>query len=367
MRIENVRRPERAPQTISAGKTATNPPSSSLSSLKQITATEKAQKHFWQAWDFVKYTLLWVYDTILWVFQGCPAEESPLDIMEDIVETPKEMAVECAKRPAEFAAELIVAILLDPNGIKDLRDNNKGAFGDFLREYQSKASNWKKLFPRQKITQVTKKLLDHLTNDPSVLSKALEFLQNQIQKILGTEDKKDDDENVKALRHICRGYLTRVLCNPSFEPENLVALYKALREKGDPAGFVAIIQKMAKPKPNSKEANDLVKIFDNNALVFRQLADPKKYFGKQYKDASPIEFPMAIWQASLAAMRSEDFDTMIKTLGDSNPLLTAVVQRIKSHVSFKKQGKIAANLPMAFEVLQQLDKDLANPPKGGSA
>jgi|GEM_PF-3395650 len=361
MRIETVGNPERADQASPARRTPQLQPASSLSTLKQITPAEKATKHFWNAWGWVKSNLLWIYDTILWVFQGCPAGDSPLDIMEDIIEDPKETAAECAKRPVEFAADLIVNTLLEPNGIKDLRDKNKGAFGDFLREYQSKDKTWKKHFAGKKGFDLEKNLLEGLASNPTILHFALITFRDQILAVIGEEDKKGDDENVKALRRICNGYLQKVIEKGENEPKLLVDLHCALREGGD---YIAAFNTNANPKPDSRETADLALIFSHSALVLKWLEDPEKYFsnGTEYKNAGSVQFPMTYWQVVLKGMDSKHFEAVIEIVGDSFPLLTAVVQKFKG-LSTKAQSNIADNLPASLGVLKQLNKDLAAPPK----
>ncbi|MDN3507037.1 MAG: hypothetical protein P0S96_07405 [Simkaniaceae bacterium] len=363
MRIENVSFKGHEPQSATAERAPVNTGRSSLASQLQITPTEKITEHFWNTWDFVKSTLLWVYDTVLWVFQGCPAEESPLDIMEDIIESPKEMAAEFAKKPAEFTADFILAVLLNPKGIKDLRDQNKGAFGDFIRACKGKVKNWKKHLSPKKDFSLEKKVFEALCGNPIILHGALSNLRDQILEVLGEEDKKGDNDNVKALRRICKGYLQKVLDHGESEPKAIGALYKALKEKSDPSGFVAIFQRHAAPKPTSAEAGDLVKVFSEKALVLRQLADPKKFFGKPYKDASPVQYPMSLDQAVFRALEPKHFETALEILDKNFALGTAVVQKIKA-LGTKAQVRIADNLPKALEVLKQLDKDLANPPTG---
>ncbi len=348
---------------------------------KSLSLTEKIKEHFWTTWEYVQIPFVKAWEWIVWVVHFCPAEQTPLKIMEQIVEDPKNAAKEFAKNPADNVGELVLAVLIDPANVKKLRDENEAAFGTFMREFKRAYKEHADLFIGKEADIVPALLafIDptaHSGHDlftalqkvaqqnPALVFEALGQVGEQVLKIVGDEKKDGDTEQVIALRLIFTKYLPKVIEQAIACPDDFKNFFEELYAL-DGFNEDAIIQLFKNddlPRPTSEELAALLTIFAVTGLGLRQLADPEKYFGSEYKGTNEMDIKMAFYQSILSAVEPAQIEEVIMTLKKDHPLLSAVLQQAKDEDSATRE-KIAENLPESLKVLAQLYADYQNPPK----
>ncbi|NGX59330.1 MAG: hypothetical protein KR126chlam3_00481 [Chlamydiae bacterium] len=347
---------------------------------KSLSLTEKIKEHFWTAWEYVQIPFVKAWEWIVWVVHFCPAEQTPLEIMEKIVEDPKSAAKEFAKNPADNVGELVLAVLIDPANVKKLRDENEAAFGTFMKEFKRAYKKHADLLIGKEADIVPALLAfidptEHSGHDlftalqkvaqqnPALVFEALGQVGKQVLEIVG-EKKDEDNEHVSALRLIFTDYLPKVIEQVKACPDDFKSFFEELYalDGFNEDTIIQLFKNDDLPAPTDAELAALLTIFAVTGLGLRQLADPEKYFGSEYKGAKGMDIKMAFYQSILSVVEPDQIEDVIKTLKKDHPLLTAILQQAKDEDSATRK-KIAENLPEALEVLAQLYADYQNPPK----
>lgn len=340
---------------------------------------DKAKSTFWKGWEKMQDLFHTLVDWVKWVFSGCPGERSKF--IEEIIADPEGQSKIFAKDPVESGAEIALGALLDPKGVKELRDKNKGKVGEFVKAVKKEGKNnddLKFLFDGQSngILQalwaainpfahsghdVYKDLAAWVGENPSILAPGLEGLAKKVLANIGEEDKEKDTEEVKALRLIFKDYIPQVAKELKENPEGLEAFFKkiySLKGLDLPKIIEALATLGTRVSPKENEALNL--ILKDQALTLQKLSDPKT-LGSDYKALNPIDVRMVFYKEVIKALDPDLIKQVIEKIGKKYPLMTTLLGNIQD---LGKSGlkKVAANLPKGIEVLKQLREDYKNPP-----
>jgi len=340
---------------------------------------DKAKSLFWKGWDKVQNLFHAAVDRVKWMFAGCPGERTRL--IEDIIADPSEQAKLFAKDPVEAGAEIALGALLDPKGVKELRDENKGKVGEFVKAAKKEGKTnddlktlfdgksngilqalWAAISPiAHSGHDVFKDLAKWVGENPSILAPGLESLSKKILASIGEDDKERDTDEVKALRLIFRDYIPQVANELKENSEASEKFCKQLYSlKGiDQSKIIEALASLS-TRVSPKENEALNSILKDEALTLQKLSDPKT-LGSEYKDLKPMDVRMVFYQGVLKELDPDLIGQIIEKIGKKYPLMTTLLGNIQD---LGKSGlkKIAANLPKGIEVLKQLREDFKNPP-----
>lgn len=376
------------PNQKTEGHTIYNPPSVKSANQTQYDSTirfgkdsfaDKAKSTFWKGWEKVQNLFHSFVDWVKWVFAGCPGERTRL--FEDIIADPEEQGKLFAKDPEEVGAEIALSALLDPKGVKELRDENKGKIGEFVKVAKKegkKSDDLKTLFDGKSngILQalwaavnpiahsghdVYKDLIAWVGENPSIIAPGLQGLSSKVLANIGEEDKESDTDEVKALRLVFKDYLPQVANEFEQNNESLVAFLKKIYslKSLDRTKIIEALGTLG-TRVSPKENDALNLILRDQALTLQKLSDPKT-LGAEYKHLSPIDIQMVFYKEILKELDPDLIGQVIEKIGKKYPLMTTLLGNIQD---LGKSGlkKIAGNLPKGIEVLKQLREDYKNPP-----
>ncbi|NGX47854.1 MAG: hypothetical protein K1000chlam3_01239 [Chlamydiae bacterium] len=345
---------------------------------KESSTIEKFKEYFWKGYDWVKSIFVKAWGYIVWIAYCCPGEKSYLEIMEDIIEDPKETAIECAKKPEESAAELVMAALIDPSAVKKMCNENKGKIGTFMEAYKKANKEHAKLFVGKNGNLIPallafvnpfkasghdmfKNLAKLVGNNAALMASALENLRKEVLEVLGENDKENDKKEVKALRLVFNAYLPKVIKQAQDKPEDFKEFFEGLYKLQNPNQLMNVIGHYLNPAPSAEEKSALETVLGRQFLALRWFEQPN-LLGPDYTGSNKINLPMTFYQSVLREVDEDQIASVIDAIGENFPLVTAALQQLKDSGP-KNLEKISENLPEALEVLAQLKKDYENPPK----
>ncbi len=340
---------------------------------------DKAKSFFWKGWARVKDLFHTVVDWVKWVFAGCPGERTKL--IEEIIADPSEQAKLFVKDPVEGGAEIALCALLDPEGVKELRDENKGKIGEFVKAVKKEGKKneelnslfdgksngilqalWAAINPiAHSGHDVYKDLVRWVGENPSIIVPGLEGLSNKVLESIGEEDKQTDSEEVLALRLIFKDYLPEVVKELNENRDGLEKFFEKLYSLRsiNPAKIIEAA-KTLNTRVSPKEEAALKLILQNDALTLRKLSDPK-ILGPEYKNLNPIDVQMVFYKEAIKGLDPDLIGEIIEKIGKKYPLMTALLKNIQD-LGKKGLKKVAANLPKGIALLKQLREDYKNPP-----
>ena len=340
-----------------------------LTSVKKSSVSE----YFWKSWEYVKTTALRVWNWILWVFKMCPSDASRLDLMEHIVEEPKEAAKEFANNPSEYVGELIAEALLNPQGVRKLHEDHKGKFGEFARELKKDLKE-KTLVPKtqellaaieamydftkENKTKVFKDLFGFFKSNMGILGEALADVCEKVKDSLLVTT---ENPHVLHLQKVFVEYLPEVAAKIKEKPENfkefLEELYKL---KAFDEGLIKnLVQKHFTPAPDAEQLTAITACLKDNAVLIKALKKPST-LEEGLDDKGAIDVQSAFYSSVLAHLSSEHIEEFIKICGDY-PLAKDVLSNLKD-LNADQFQKIGDNLKESLAILRDLHGLFLNPP-----
>ncbi|NGX37746.1 MAG: hypothetical protein K1000chlam2_00908 [Chlamydiae bacterium] len=336
----------------------------------------KVTEYFYKAWDTVKWAFSSAWSWVAWLFQGCPVESSKLEILEEILEAPKDTGKEFAKKAKESIGELVGAILDDPIEFKSLmeKEGNKEKFADFLKAFKGNIEDGSGLFAGRSVLSafqalyqgrsyenaIFKSLLGLLKDNIPLLCKVLENVRSQVLNTVGTNSNDESISNERAaLIGVFGTYLPKVIQTAAKDnSESLRKLIDVLYEQTSfvPNQIPDLINTHLHPTPSNDELAFLNACFQNGALTLRQLSD--SHVLTQNADSPSLDLRQTLYRECIKAMEPEHF-TKLREIVEKNSKLGGEIFKQIEAMGATSEGreKLSRNLSKALPILSKLHED----------
>lgn len=319
--------------------------------------------------DFFSTICGWIW----WIVRLCPTENPYLDIVEELIDTPKEAARNYGQKPAVPLSEIIAATLLDPKKVSELREESSQEIRNFVTEFKQECASPQPLFFGENGIQRTigeflgfKRLsenhilVEFALKHPAVIARAIKRYCTLVLNTVGNKPSAKEEE-LEGIRGVLALFI-RVSEQQKSAPEDFKAfLLEAFKM---PSFDVNKLAECAENKLNialsedDRSAINACREGRNQAL--HRLATRPDLLHSDLTDASLG--PLRFYQSLLRELGPDAFRDLAKLFEQDYPLLAEVLKRLEEIANSGQLDKVCANLPRANEVLTQLWKDYARPP-----
>lgn len=348
MRIQSINQTTE-PQPVSQTSKLFAAHNQSQTTLVSATSPDKATTFFTKAWNYCKSTALRFFEWVKGLFGFCSTEPSKLDIIEQMINDPKEKAKEFAANFNENCNALVQAAYADPKGIRELITDNKKAFKEFCK---------------QLVKELDKKDLSaKLGETKAVILKAIESIQGPLDltcfvphmvflkqsisvvatvllnffkevklKLATSRDSKEDaKKGLAALNDLFGSYFPALANEMIRNPGRFTDFPEAFlnKSKTDQAGIIELLKKEFKGQTTDAVEENLKVALEADCLILDQQITSGHYAPNFFGLKTPVNYKMALLQA----LTPEQFETgLLLFVKDETrrAIFTSIFREIKS-------------------------------------
>lgn len=318
-----------------------------------------------------------VWSWVWWIIRLCPAENTRIEAIEEIVESPD--STDAYKgNPAEFVGEVVAAALLDPRTVQEKRRNNPGEFGTFIRKFKDTVEHPDTLIFGA--NRMLAKVLDFLgfhsldadnpifayfMKHPALIAGAIQSYCSHSLDILGDREGKDL-ENIR----IMLGYLQRMAKAHADQPSSFSAFIEAVLARS--SFDLEQIRKLATSnfdgslQPTSKETAAFRELGANGHQAIFRLINQANLLNRDLPSRGQSSSQLgwgALYQAAFRQLGPNQFAALAQIFKGDYPLAQEVCLQLQDIAGNPRQlARVHSNLPEAFKVLGGLLEDYQNPP-----